>query len=159
MKQKLGHCKCSAPIFVATLSILILRSTLIPYLIRLRRQAHRILPRLTSRRMHPQQSRTLRHPGCSPVPVYHLLLYNDTGILLHPLLLFRSLYFPNLSHNTCDQKFGTQLPSSSVQFRHSVVDSLWPHGLQYARLPCPSPTPVAYSNSCPLSQWHQHQSF
>ena len=31
--------------------------------------------------------------------------------------------------------------------------TLWPHGLQHARLPCPSPTPRAYSNSCPLSQW------
>ena len=42
----------------------------------------------------------------------------------------------------------------SVQFSHSVVsDSLWPHGLQHARLPCPSPTPGACSNSCPLSQW------
>ena len=30
--------------------------------------------------------------------------------------------------------------------------TLWPHGLQHARLPCPSPTPRAYSNSCPLSQ-------
>ena len=40
------------------------------------------------------------------------------------------------------------------QFSHSVVsDSLWPHGLQHARLPCPSPTPRTYSNSCPLSQW------
>ena len=40
------------------------------------------------------------------------------------------------------------------QFSHSVVsDSLWPHGLQDARLPCPSPTPRAYSNSCPSSQW------
>ena len=27
------------------------------------------------------------------------------------------------------------------------------HGLQHARLPCPSPTPMAYSNSCPLSWW------
>ena len=42
----------------------------------------------------------------------------------------------------------------SVQFSHSVVsDSLWPHGLQHTRLPCPSPTPGAYSNSCPLSRW------
>ena len=32
-------------------------------------------------------------------------------------------------------------------------DSLQPHGLQHARLPCPSPTPGAYSNSCPSSQW------
>ena len=40
------------------------------------------------------------------------------------------------------------------QFSHSVVsDSLQPHGLQQARLPCPSPTPVACSNSHPLSRW------
>ena len=43
---------------------------------------------------------------------------------------------------------------SSVQFNCSVMsDSLWPHGLQYARLPCPSPTPGACSNSCSLSWW------
>ena len=42
----------------------------------------------------------------------------------------------------------------SVQFSHSVVSSsLWPQGLQHTRLPCPSPTPGAYSNSCPLSWW------
>ena len=41
---------------------------------------------------------------------------------------------------------------SSVHFSHSVVsDSLRPHGLKHARLPCPSPTPGACSNSCPLS--------
>ena len=40
------------------------------------------------------------------------------------------------------------------QFSHSAVsDSLWPHGLQHARLPCPSSIPRVYSNSCPLSQW------
>jgi len=44
--------------------------------------------------------------------------------------------------------------SVSVQFSSSVVsNSLRPHGLQYVRLPCPSPTPRACSNSCPLSQW------
>ena len=36
----------------------------------------------------------------------------------------------------------------SVQFSHSVMsDSLQPHGLQHARLPCPSATPGAYSRS------------
>ena len=30
---------------------------------------------------------------------------------------------------------------------------LWPHGQQHPRLPCPSPTPGAYSNSCPSIQW------
>ena len=44
--------------------------------------------------------------------------------------------------------------NSSVQFSHSdMSDSLWPHGLQHARPPCPSPTPGVYSNSCPLSWW------
>ena len=43
----------------------------------------------------------------------------------------------------------------SVKFSHSVMsDFLRPHGLQHARLPCPSSTPRAYSNSCPLSWWH-----
>ena len=42
----------------------------------------------------------------------------------------------------------------SLQFIHSVVsDFLWSYGLQHARLPCPSPTPRAYSNSCPWSRW------
>ena len=34
-----------------------------------------------------------------------------------------------------------------------MSDSLWPHGLPHTRLPCPSATPGACSNSCPLSQW------
>ena len=34
-----------------------------------------------------------------------------------------------------------------------MPDSLPPHGLQLTRLPCPSPTPGACSNSCSLSQW------
>ena len=42
----------------------------------------------------------------------------------------------------------------SSQFSCSVMsDSLWPYGLQHARLPCPSPTPGACSNSCLLSGW------
>ena len=32
-------------------------------------------------------------------------------------------------------------------------DSLWPHGLQHTRLPCPSPTPRVHPNPCPLSRW------
>ena len=41
------------------------------------------------------------------------------------------------------------------QFSHSVVSkSFRSCGLQHARLPCPSPTPGACSNSCPSSQWY-----
>ena len=43
---------------------------------------------------------------------------------------------------------------SSVHFSLSVVsDSLWPHGLQHARPPCPSPTPRVHPNPYPLSRW------
>ena len=42
----------------------------------------------------------------------------------------------------------------NIQFSCSVVsNSLQPHRLQHTRLPCPSPTPRAYSNSCPLHWW------
>ena len=48
----------------------------------------------------------------------------------------------------------TVLPLFFHQFSHSVMsDSLQPHELQHARLPCPSPIPRAYSDSCPLSCW------
>ena len=54
------------------------------------------------------------------------------------------------SANIC----GVPTMFSSVQFSHSVMsDSLQTHGLQHTRLPYLSPTPGAYSNSCPFSQW------
>ena len=46
------------------------------------------------------------------------------------------------------------MTSCSIQFSRSVVsNSLRPHESQHARPPCLSPTPRAYSNSCPLSRW------
>ena len=43
---------------------------------------------------------------------------------------------------------------SSAQCNRSVMsDSLWPHELQQARPPCPSPTPGVHPNPCPLSRW------
>ena len=64
-------------------------------------------------------------------------------------LLFKNRFYPSLLHLCLS--LGYRL----VQFCHSVTsDSLQPHGLQHTRLPCPSPTPGAYSSSCPLSQWY-----
>ena len=41
-----------------------------------------------------------------------------------------------------------------MQFSHpDVSNCFWPHGLQHARLPCPSPTAGACSNSCPSNWW------
>ena len=67
---------------------------------------------------------------------------------------------PSVCDHMLNQARNLQLLSSStqmsesVQFSCSVVShSLWPHRLQHARLPYPSPIPGAYSESCPLSQW------
>ena len=50
--------------------------------------------------------------------------------------------------SSCPQSF-----PGSVQFSRSLMsDPLRPHGLQHARLPCPSLSPQVCSNSCPLSQ-------
>ena len=47
-----------------------------------------------------------------------------------------------------------KVPASSVQFSCSVMsDSLWPHELQLARPPCPTPTPEVHTNSSPSSRW------
>ena len=70
----------------------------------------------------------------------------DPGI--EPVFLALASRFFTTSPTWEAQKIG------SVQFSHSVVSSsLRPHGLQHARLPCPSATPGAFSNSCPSSQW------
>ena len=55
---------------------------------------------------------------------------------------------------TFDSCISSAFQFSSVHFSRSVMsDFLQPHGLQHARLPCPSLTPGADSNSCPSSQW------
>ena len=49
----------------------------------------------------------------------------------------------------------TRLPKlTSVSSVAQSCLTLWPHGLQHARPPCPSPTPGAYSNSCPSCWWY-----
>ena len=61
----------------------------------------------------------------------------------HPHLLIFLNYFIN------SQYLIEGLACSVAQ----SCSTLWPHGLQHTRLPCPSPIPWACSNSCPLSQW------
>ena len=59
---------------------------------------------------------------------------------------------PHLQSHLCSQ---CELANtSSALFSCSVMsDSLGPHGLQHARPACPSPTPGAYSDSCPSNRW------
>ena len=48
----------------------------------------------------------------------------------------------------------SQAQTVPIQFSCSIMsDSFWPHGLQHARAPCPSPIPKVHSISCPLSRW------
>ena len=50
--------------------------------------------------------------------------------------------------NFHDEFSSVQSPSHPV-----MSESLWLHGLEHNRPPCPSTTPRVYSNSCPLSRW------
>ena len=62
-----------------------------------------------------------------------------------------------MTHLVVQQKLTQHWKAIQSQFQFSrtlVSDSLQPHGLQHARLPCPSPTPRACSNSCPSSWWY-----
>ena len=62
--------------------------------------------------------------------------------------------FLMLELDSANQNFPLPAASVSVQFSPSIVsDSLWPYGLQHTRLTCQSPTPRAWSNSCPSSRW------
>ena len=50
--------------------------------------------------------------------------------------------------------FVDEITCLCCQFSRSIMsESLQPRGLQHTRLPCPSPTPRAYSNTCPSSRW------
>ena len=83
---------------------------------------------------------------CSKFPVYSII--RDTCFSLTSLCMkdARSI------HITTNDP--VSLLFILLFFSHSVVScSLQPHGLQHARLPCPSPTPGACSDSCPLSWW------
>ena len=67
---------------------------------------------------------------------------------------FHPCLFPTVHTCLCHSLGKPTVQFSSIQFSCSVVsDSLWPHELQHARPPCPSPTPGVHSNSCPLSRW------
>ena len=67
------------------------------------------------------------------------------------------LRFPSPQYILCKKYFDVKyVILYLIIFITSVTQlclTLQPHGLQQTRLPCPSPTPKACSNSCPLSQW------
>ena len=69
-------------------------------------------------------------------------------------ICFQQLFLQNIGSKFRMIHFYYIFQFSSVQFSRPVMsDSLRSHELQHARPPCPSPTPLVHSNSCPLSQW------
>ena len=100
---------------------------------------------------------TVPHPlneqSAEPSSAFLLLISENWHLSVWISLLVFITLCPHLNWTTIF-RFNSENFSSSVQFSHSVVsDSLWPHGLQQARLPCPSLTPRACPNSCPSIQW------
>ena len=75
------------------------------------------------------------------------------GSFPSPLALGQGLSHVGCTMRPSSGRSGIQ-PSwlSVVQSLKSCL-TLQPHGLQYSRLPCPSPTPRTCSNSCPFSRW------
>ena len=112
----------------------------------------------------PHASFTDSHSSCDLS--YHPPFHSDTELLsavADPKVIHSSpcpplctLSFTELSPNP---KFLCYLGNPDCcllfpLFSHQVIsDSLWPHGLQHTRFPCPSLPPGVCSNSCPLSLW------
>ena len=97
------------------------------------------------------------------VSSFHLASTSDlTPIMSEVATAFRELlkalpFFPKMSlqiiHSGLSLKIRTTILVHPMQSPHPLSHSLWPHGLQHTRLPYPSLSLGACSNSCPLSQW------
>ena len=75
---------------------------------------------------------------------------NEFNLILSVLAYLGNLY-NECVYNNCATRINLAKPSDQIS--HSVVsDFLRPHELQYARPPCPSPTPRVHSDSRPSSQ-------
>ena len=88
-------------------------------------------------------------PGCLTLKLLNTTLYNtDTSHYLivtsHSIVTAHLWNASFYGHFCCYCSVGQSCPT--------LCD---PHGLQHARHPCPSPSPRACSNSCPLSRWCQ----
>ena len=89
---------------------------------------------------------------------YLLRICSVMFILLHLVNTKRnmaqSLLYKSQQSMEENKNTNLQLECSVLLQSCSVMsDSLWPHRLQYTRLPCPSPSPRTCSNSCTSSQW------
>ena len=90
------------------------------------------------------------HESAMDIHVFPIPIPPPTSLSTRSLWVFPVRFF------TTKPPRKQSLIRNSVQFSCSVMsDSLWLHRLQHARLPCPSPSPGAFSNSSPLNWWCQ----
>ena len=87
--------------------------------------------------------------------ISHIISYSPSEkVFISESIISFFLIFKDSKVSTCRS---AKLTRQTLTTLSSVVQlcphSLWPHRLQHARPPCPSPTPGACSNTCPLSQW------
>ena len=77
--------------------------------------------------------------------------HQDTKITHKFLLRSFTRTMKSLKRKLREQLFQQMVLGKVDLFCSVMSSSLSPHGLQHTRLPCPSPSPGACSNSCPLS--------
>ena len=77
-----------------------------------------------------------------------------SGLILVECCYMLKIAFSQGTLTHCFFSSSNSFGISSAQLSRSVVsDSLWPHELQHARPPCPSPTPEVHPDTRPSSQW------
>ena len=105
---------------------------------------------------HVLPQRGIRKEERLPYPEYPVICLYPPACLSWELLIFKMVRdFPShpVADSPCSPNRGHEFDPSD-QISHSVVpDSLWPHELQHARPPCPSPTPGVHWDSRPSSWW------
>ena len=100
-------------------------------------------------------------PGCIPGYLYDLVQASNHPYALDSFIVQcdNSIYLLRLLGELIELVYETCLYIWYIAWHIACCsvtkssDSLWPHGLQHARLPCPSVSPGTCSNSCPLSPW------
>ena len=88
-----------------------------------------------------------------PLPALHRLLkpWSSFELQIEHYLLYKAFHNITVYAFLCISV--VCLPIRSVSLVAQSCLTLRPHGLQHARLPCPSPTPRVHPNSCPSSRW------
>ena len=89
-------------------------------------------------------------PALAGVFFYHWDTWETPYSLIFCVYNWDCVIWPHLH----SPGLGVSSEREELSFSHWVMsDSLWPHGLQHTRPPCPSPSPRVCPSSCPMNQW------